>query len=230
MEKPRILLAEDDPNLGSILNEYLLAKGYDSTLVRNGAEGFDLFINQRFDLCLLDVMMPIKDGFTLAKEIRRINTDIPIVFLTAKSMKEDTIEGFSIGADDYVKKPFSMEELLMRIKAILKRTASATQQKEQEEFDLGNIHFNYKTQMISNGKEEKRLTSKESDLLFLLAQNLNNVLDRTYALKKIWGDDSYFNSRSMDVYITKLRKYLKNEDRLEIVNVHGKGFKLLFND
>lgn len=230
MEDINLLVVEDDPNLGSILTEYLNAKGYKSTLCRNGDEGFKEFIKGGYNMCILDVMMPIKDGFTLAKEIRRVNTDVPIIFLTAKSMKEDTIQGFSVGADDYVKKPFSMEELLMRIQAVLRRTQQNPKNQQREEYEIGMFHFNKQTQILKGGKEERKLTSKETDLLELLAINLNDVLDRTYALKKIWGDDSYFNSRSMDVYITKLRKYLKEDERVEIINVHGKGFKLLFNE
>ncbi len=227
MEDIKLLLAEDDPNLGAILNEYLMAKGYKSTLTRNGDDAFKEFIKGGYDLCILDVMMPVKDGFTLAKEIRRVNTDVPIIFLTAKSMKEDTLQGFSLGADDYIKKPFSMEELLMRIKAVLRRTKAHEKQPEQEEYEIGKFTFNKKTQLLKGGEEDRKLTSKENDLLELLAMNLNDVLDRTYALKKIWGDDSYFNSRSMDVYITKLRKYLREDEHVEIINVHGKGFKLL---
>lgn len=229
MEKTKLLVVEDDPNLGSILSEYLTAKGYEATLCKNGEEGFQAFLKGGYNLCILDVMMPIKDGFTLAKEIRRVNNEIPIIFLTAKSMKEDTIKGFTVGGDDYVKKPFSMEELLLRIKAILKRTKHVREEEQKEEYEIGKFHFNHRTQTLKGGSEERKLTSKENDLLKLLAAQMNDVMDRTYALKKIWGDDSYFNSRSMDVYITKLRKYLKEDDRVEIINVHGKGFKLLVN-
>ena len=230
--KQHFLLAEDDENLGALLSTYLNSKGFQIKWVKNGEEAISYYhsFNNAIDFIILDVMMPIKDGFTLAKEIRRVNTDIPIIFLTAKSMKEDTIQGFAIGADDYVKKPFSMEELLMRIKAVLRRTQTNPKNQQQDEYTIGKFMFNKKTQVLKGGEEDKKLTSKETDLLELLAINLNDVLDRTYALKKIWGDDSYFNSRSMDVYITKLRKYLKSDDRVEIINVHGKGFKLLFNE
>ena len=229
-EKLNILLAEDDNNLGRLLKEYLEAKGYGVSLAQNGKEGFDLFKKEKYDLCLLDVMMPVKDGFTLAKEIRSINSDIPVVFLTAKSMKEDAIEGFNAGADDYITKPFSMEELLLRLKAILRRTKNqAIANSEQNDFDIGKYHFNYNTQVLSVNGGDQKLTSKEADLLKLLCINTNAVLDRTFALNSIWHDDSYFNSRSMDVYIAKLRKYLKEDSKVEILNIHGKGFKLLVN-
>lgn len=229
MEKTKILLAEDDPNLGNLLKEYLEAKGYDTVLAVNGKEGFEQFTKNQFHLCLLDVMMPVKDGYSLAKEIRAVNASIPIVFLTAKSMKEDAIEGFKIGADDYITKPFSMEELLLRIQAILRRTnAKSVEKSGQSEFTIGKYKFDYNHQLLSlkNGNEQK-LTTKESDLLRLLCVNMNDILDRNFALKAIWHDDNYFNGRSMDVYIAKLRKYLKEDSSVEIINVHGKGFKLL---
>lgn len=227
--KTRLLVVEDDPNLGAILAEYLQTKGYDVTLKTDGQEGFDAFAKSDFDLLLLDVMMPKKDGFTLAREIRKINAKVPFLFLTAKSMKEDAIEGFKMGADDYVTKPFSMEELLMRINAILRRTkkddGTGTGAKE---LIIGSFTFNPNEQTLVNSDGEvKKLTSKENQLLRLLGQNINEVLEREFALKAIWGDDSYFNSRSMDVYITKLRKYLRPDESIEIINVHGKGFKLI---
>ncbi len=229
-EKIKILLAEDDPNLGLLLEEYLHAKGYSVTLAVNGKEGFDLFCKHSYDLCLLDVMMPLKDGFTLAKEIRVSNKQVPIIFLTAKSMKEDTIEGFNAGGDDYITKPFSMEELLARIQAIMRRSMKAmVLENTQTEFTIGKYKFNTETQLLKGGIENVKLTTKEAQLLRLLAINKNDVLDRSFALKTIWHDDNYFNSRSMDVYITKLRKYLKHDTKVEIVNVHGKGFKLLVN-
>jgi two-component system, OmpR family, response regulator len=225
--KTRLLLAEDDPNLGHLLQEYLQAKGYDTVLATNGKEGFEQFRKSSFDLCLLDVMMPVKDGYTLAKEIRTVNKDVPIVFLTAKSMKEDTIEGFNAGADDYITKPFSMEELLLRLKAILRRTKGGALNMEQTEFTVGDYKFDYTRQMLEYGDKSQKLTSKEADLLRLLALHKNDVLDRSFALNTIWGDDSYFNSRSMDVYIAKLRKYLKNDPSVEIMNIHGRGFRLI---
>src|ERR1051326_1288105 len=230
-EKVNILLAEDDSNLGRLLKEYLEAKGYNVSLASNGKEGFDLFKKNKYDLCLLDVMMPVKDGFTLAKEIRALSPGVPVVFLTAKSMKEDAIEGFNVGADDYITKPFSMEELLLRLKAILRRTKNQSiTNNDQKEFDIGKYHFNYVTQTLSFDGQSQKLTSKEADLLKLLCINTNNILDRTFALNTIWNDDSYFNSRSMDVYIAKLRKYLKEDPKVEILNIHGKGFKLLVNN
>ncbi len=228
MEKLKVLLAEDDSNLGSLLKEYLDAKGYSTTLAINGKQGYDLFSKDKFNICILDVMMPIKDGYTLAKEIRAIDNNVPIVFLTAKSMKEDAIEGFSAGADDYITKPFSMEELLMRIKAILRRTENKTSlQTEQSEFVIGDYKFDYKHQTLDFKGTPQKLTTKEADLLKLLCLNANNILDRNFALKSIWQDDNYFSGRSMDVYIAKLRKYLKEDSSVELINVHGKGFKLL---
>jgi len=229
-EKIKILLAEDDANLGTLLQEYLEAKGYLVKLARNGKEGYDLFVKQDYDLCLLDVMMPLKDGFTLAKEIRQSNKQVPIIFLTAKSMKEDTIEGFNAGADDYITKPFSMEELMLRIQAILRRSMKTQVVDNAEvEFTIGRYKFNTSKQTLAIDENEIKLTTKEVQLLRLLVLNKNEVVDRAFTLKTIWHDDNYFNSRSMDVYITKLRKYLKQDPKVEIVNVHGKGFKLLVN-
>lgn len=229
-EKIKILLAEDDPNLGLLLEEYLQAKDYAVTLAVNGKEAFDMFCKHSYDLCLLDVMMPLKDGFALAKEIRVSNKQVPIIFLTAKSMKEDTIEGFNAGGDDYMTKPFSTEELLARIQAVLRRSMkSIAMENTQTEFTIGKYKFNTETQLLKGGTEDIKLTTKEGQLLRLLAINQNDILDRSFALKTIWHDDNYFNSRSMDVYITKLRKYLKQDPKVEIVNVHGKGFKLLVN-
>ncbi len=227
-ENAKILLAEDEPNLGSLLRDYLNAKGFETVLCENGQAAFDTFTQESFDLCLLDVMMPEKDGFTLAKEIRTINKAIPIIFLTAKSLAEDKIEGFNTGADDYLTKPFNMEELLMRIRAVLKRTSISTiEQIEEGAFTLGDYHFDSLKQELTIGNNMRKLTSKESELLRLLCEKANNILDRNYALKAIWQDDSYFNARSMDVYITKLRKYLKEDPRIQILNIHGKGFKLI---
>jgi two-component system, OmpR family, response regulator len=223
----RILLAEDDPNLGRLLQEYLDAKGYATTLATNGKEAYEIFRKNTYDLCLLDVMMPIKDGFTLAKEIRAVNEDIPLVFLTAKSMKEDTIEGFNVGADDYITKPFSMEELLLRLKAILRRVKFSATDTTKTEFMVGDYKFDHTRQILEYGVEHHKLTSKEADLLKLLALHKNSILDRSFALNAIWGDDSYYNSRSMDVYIAKLRKYLKEDTTVEILNIHGKGFRLI---
>ncbi|MES2732386.1 MAG: response regulator transcription factor [Bacteroidota bacterium] len=238
MSVTKILLVEDDPNLGQILREYLDLKGYTTDLARDGEQAFRVFQQNQgedssFDLCLLDVMLPKKDGFSLAKEIRMVNKNIPIIFLTAKSMKEDTLEGFRAGADDYMTKPFSMEELLMRMKAILRRsqpTADAT--KENTRFQIGDFTFDASQQLLQrleNGQvtEQHKLTSKEAELLKLLSINKNQTLERSLALKMIWQNDTYFNARSMDVYITKLRKYLKSDPSIEIINVHGTGFRLM---
>ena len=227
MSKAKILLVEDDQNLGSLLSDYLSVKGYETTWEDNGDKGLKSFIDNQYDICLLDVMMPIKDGFTLAREIRNLNNDMPIIFLTAKSMKDDKLEGFKAGADDYMTKPFSMDELLVRIQAILRRSLGTDLADEETKFELGTLTFDSNKQVLSSASDEHKLTSKESQLLRLLALNRNKVLERSGALNKIWSDDSYFNARSMDVYITKLRKYLKLDPNIQIQNVHGRGFKLL---
>ena len=226
-QKTKLLLAEDDENLGLLLKEYLVAKGYDADLYPDGEAAYKGFMKEHYDICILDVMMPKKDGFTLAKDIRIVNAEIPVIFLTAKNMKEDVLEGFKLGADDYITKPFSMEELIMRIEAILRRTTLEGQSSSQQIFTLGKFTFDTRKQTLSEGDEAVKLTTKESELLKLLCQNANKVLERNYALKSIWIDDNYFNARSMDVYITKLRKHLKDEPSVEIINVHGKGYKLI---
>ena len=206
------------------------AKGFETKLATDGKKGFDAFCKQEFDLLLLDVMMPLKDGITLAKEIRVTDKNVPIIFLTAKSMKEDTIEGFNAGADDYITKPFSMEELLARVTAVLRRTNKVrSTEAEDVDFKIGKYQFNSEKQILQHDGVEQKLTTKESQLLRLLCIHKNDVLDRTFALKSIWHDDNYFNGRSMDVYIAKLRKYLKDDPKVEIINIHGKGFKLLVN-
>jgi two-component system OmpR family response regulator len=225
-EKIKILLAEDDENLGSLLKEYLKAKSFDADWVTDGEKAFKKFESGSYDICVLDVMMPVKDGFTLAKEIRMMNRDMPIIFLTAKSMKEDVFEGFSIGADDYITKPFSMEELLYRIEAILRRTKGDSATK-QSVYTIGKYQFDTNKQLLTLGDNSQKLTTKESELLKLLCNNANQILERNFALKAIWIDDNYFNARSMDVYITKLRKYLKEDPSIEIMNIHGKGYKLI---
>ena len=229
MENPktRILLAEDDENLGLLLKEYLQAKGFETDLYKDGEKAFKGFKNHHYDICLLDVMMPVKDGLSLAKDIRMVNSTMPILFLTAKSMKEDVLEGFSVGADDYMTKPFSIEELLVRIEAILRRSRKDFGLGNQEIFQIGQYFFDVTKQTLTRNEEVRRLTTKESELLKYLCMNKNSVLDRNFALKTIWIDDSYFNARSMDVYITKLRKYLNNDPTIEIINVRGKGFKLI---
>ena len=226
-QKTKLLLAEDDENLGLLLKEYLIAKGFDADLFPDGEIAYKGFMKGHYDICILDVMMPKKDGFTLAKDIRIVNADIPILFLTAKNMKEDVLEGFKLGADDYMTKPFSMEELILRIEAILRRTNQDSQAAAQQVFTLGRFTFDTRKQILSDGDNAVKLTTKESDLLKLLCQNQNKILERNYALKSIWIDDNYFNARSMDVYITKLRKHLKAEETVEIINVHGKGYKLI---
>ncbi len=226
MEKEyKLLLAEDDENLGMLLREYLEAKGYETDLMPDGEEAYKAFTTNTYDLCVFDVMMPKKDGFTLAKEIRLINAEIPIIFLTAKSMKEDVFQGFKIGADDYITKPFSMEELLFRLEAIIRRTKGTNT--VQDIYQLGKYKFDTQKQQLIDGDNIVKLTTKESELLKLLCNNANKVLERNFALKTIWVDDNYFNARSMDVYITKLRKHLKEEPNVEIINVHGKGYKLV---
>lgn len=228
--KTQVLLVEDDPNLGALLQEYLEAKGFETKLATDGKKGFDAFCKQEYDLLLLDVMMPVKDGLTLAKEIRVTDKNVPIIFLTAKSMKEDTIEGFNSGADDYITKPFSMDELMARITAVLRRSnKQRVYNTDDVTFSIGDYSFNSETQALSHNGAEQKLTTKESQLMRLLCVHKNDVLDRNFALKTIWHDDNYFNGRSMDVYIAKLRKYLKEDSKVEIVNIHGKGFKLLVN-
>lgn len=221
----KILLVEDDNNLGTILQDYLRVKGYDPKLCRDGQQGLAAFQQDAYDLCLLDVMLPKLDGFELAREIRQINDQVPIIFLTAKSMKEDTIAGLKLGADDYLTKPFSMEELLLRIRAVLRRTQPP--EPEQRHFTFGSFTFDYDQRRLTRGEEVEKLTSKEAELLKLLAQHVGQTVDRTRALKLIWQDDSYFNARSMDVYIAKLRKYLKPDESVQILTVHGQGFKLV---
>ncbi|MDR0543500.1 MAG: response regulator transcription factor [Dysgonamonadaceae bacterium] len=226
-EKGRIFLCEDDENLGMLLKEYLQVKDFMVDLFPDGEAGAKNFPREKYDLCILDVMMPKKDGFALAREIRTVNADIPIIFLTAKNMKEDILEGFKIGADDYIAKPFSMEELLLRVEAILRRVSTKKPVKEGP-YIIGKFTFDSQKQVLASGKRgQVKLTTKESDLLNLLCENVNQVLERNYALKKIWGVVDYFNARSMDVYITKLRKLLKEDPNIEIMNIHGKGYKLI---
>ena len=228
-EKLRILLCEDDENLGMLLREYLQAKGYAAELYPDGDAGFKAFLKTKYDLVVTDVMMPKKDGFTMAQDIRSVNPDVPVIFLTAKTLKEDIFEGFKIGADDYITKPFSMEELTFRIEAILRRVRGK-RTKESSIYHLGRFTFDTQKQILSNGAKQTKLTTKESELLALLCAHANEILQRDFALKTIWIDDNYFNARSMDVYITKLRKHLKEDDSIEIINIHGKGYKLIAPD
>ena len=225
-EKKRILLCEDDENLGMLLREYLQAKGYDTTLCPDGETGYRAFMKDKFDICVLDVMMPKKDGFSLAKDIRLNSEDTPIIFLTAKTLKEDILEGFKIGADDYITKPFSMEELTMRIEAILRRMR-VKKNRYRVVYKIGSYTFDTQNQTLTRAGTTAKLTTKESELLNLLCANMNEILQREFALKTIWIDDNYFNARSMDVYITKLRKHLKDDENVEIINIHGKGYKLI---
>jgi two-component system, OmpR family, response regulator len=221
-----ILVAEDDENLGTLLNTFLKNKGFSTVLARDGKEAFDRFNSEKFDFCILDVMMPKMDGFALAKEIRELDKRIPILFLTAKAMKDDKLQGFEAGADDYLTKPFAMEELLARITAIMRRVEQKTGQ-DSEFYMLGAIKYEPSLRILHLSEGEKKLTTKENQLLELLVKNENDILDRQATLRAVWGDDNYFNGRSMDVYIAKLRKLLREEERIEIMNVHGKGFKFL---
>lgn len=227
MKSKKILLAEDDNNLGVLLRNYLIAKNYDANLCINGREALELYQKNEFNICIIDIMMPEMDGLTLAKEIRKITRDIPIIFLTARNQKEDIIEGFKTGADDYITKPFSMEELLYRIEAILRRVTEPVVHKKEEQYSIGEYSFDTLKQFLTFKDQTIKLTTKESELLELLCRHKNEILERNYALKAIWIDDNYFNARSMDVYITKLRKYLKKDPSVKILNVHGKGYKLL---
>ena len=228
--KPQILLCEDDTNLGMVLKNYLELNDYDVTLERDGKLGLAAFQREKFDLCLLDVMMPNMDGFTLAEEIRDVNPDVPLFFLSAKTMKDDIIQGYKLGADDYITKPFDSEVLLLKIKAILKRNEELHREEANAEYDLGRYHFNPRLrELIIDGKTQT-LSPKENELLKMLSEYKNDLLSREIALKKIWGSDTYFNGRSMDVYIAKLRKYLKEDSALEIVNIHGNGFRLVVTE
>jgi two-component system, OmpR family, response regulator len=227
-ESNRLLLVEDDPNLGDLLSGYLKAKGYQVDWRTDGQQGMNAFESAKFDLLILDVMMPVKDGFTLAREIRQKDQHVPIIFLTAKSMKQDTIKGFEAGADDYLTKPFSMEELLLRVNAVLRRTQGVKPKVEEPDtYEIGNSVFEPRRQLLRTPETERRLTTKESELLRLLCTHKNEILERSKALQEVWGNDSYFSGRSMDVYIAKLRKYLREDPLVEIINVHGKGFRLI---
>jgi two-component system, OmpR family, response regulator len=228
----KILLVEDDPNFGSILRDYLSMNDFDVTLAKNGMEGFEKFKKDAYDLCILDVMMPYKDGYTLAKEIREKNKDVPIIFLTAKSMKEDVLKGYKVGADDYLNKPFDSEVLLMKIRAIIHRKSSESKTDSTKfEFKIGEFNLNSKLRFLSYKNDEAiKLSPKENELLKLLAMYENDLMPRELALTKIWRDDNYFTSRSMDVYIAKLRRYLKHDENVEILNIHGEGFRLVVKE
>ncbi|MDG1710990.1 MAG: response regulator transcription factor [Flavobacteriaceae bacterium] len=227
----KILIVEDDPNFGSILKEYLIINDYDITLAKNGIEGFEKFKKDDFVLCILDVMMPYKDGFTLAKEIREKNDSVPIFFLTAKNLKEDVLKGFKIGADDYLTKPFDSDVLLAKIKAVLSRqNAPALPNSDEFEFEFSGFKFNSKLRFLTYKTDKPiKLSPKENQLLRLLVLHINDLLPRDIALNKIWRDDNYFTSRSMDVYIAKLRKYLSADEKVQILNIHGEGFRLVID-
>lgn len=232
----KLLLVEDDKNFGDVLKSYLEMHDYLVELAEDGELGLEIFKKGQFDLAIFDVMMPKMDGFTLGRKVRALNQEIPIIYLTAKTMKEDIVEGFKIGADDYMTKPFNSEELLLRIQAILKRSKQAQRVlDDKKEFEIGKYHFNFPLRILTFakgiGEEEKiKLSPKEASLLKMFALRINDVLERSEALTEIWGDDNYFTARSMDVFITKLRKYLSQDSRIEIVNIHGNGFQLLVNE
>ena len=227
----RVLVVEDDKNLGKVLTDYLTSKNYLVQLAEDGEIGFDFFTNNDYDIIILDVMMPKKDGFSLAKDIRKMNKDIPIIFLTAKSHKENIIKAFNLGADDYLTKPFSIEELLLRMAAVLKRTVKIDKIELDDNFIIGSYTFHHNQNLlISSSGTDYKLTTKENDLLKLFCENINSKVDRSLALMKIWGDDSYYNARSMDVYIAKLRKYLREDKKIDLKTIHGFGFKLLILD
>ena len=232
-EKIKILFVEDDPNLSVVLQDYLEMMGYDVVYASNGEEGLAAFRKGGFQLCVFDIMMPRKDGFSLAVDVRKTDTQVPIIFLTAKSFKEDRIKGFQAGCDDYITKPFSTEELNYRIKAILRRTTFEKQEKvisTETVFKFGIYTFDSINMILFSPGKEQHLTRKESELLKILCQNRNQILTREIALKRVWGDDDYFIGRSMDVFITKLRKYLKDDPKINITNVHGTGFKFIVEE
>jgi len=228
----KILLVEDDQNFGDVLRSYLEMHDYDVTLESDGEAGYNTYNKGSFNLCIFDVMMPKKDGFTLAKEVREKDTEIPIIFLTAKALKEDVLEGFKLGADDYITKPFNSEELLYRVQAVMRRSEKKADPREEiKEFTIGNYHFNYPLRILNfkNGEDSSKdkLSPKEAHLLRMFCMHKNEVLTRSEALTKIWGEDNYFTARSMDVFVTKLRKYISKDPKLEIVNIHGNGFRLI---
>jgi len=227
-KKSKILLAEDDTNFGAVLRDYLTMNDYEVKLCKDGNDALDTFLTNSFDICILDVMMPLKDGFMVAREIREKNNSIPIIFLTAKTLKQDMLEGFKIGADDYITKPFDSEILLYKIKAVLNRNReNANKEHLPNEFKIGKYDFNYKLRTVSDGTHTHKLSPKEGELLFLLCLKMNDLLKREEALKKIWGDDNYFTARSMDVFIAKIRKYLSGDPDIELMNLHGSGFRLM---
>ncbi|MBK8704386.1 MAG: response regulator transcription factor [Saprospiraceae bacterium] len=236
MANNRILLVEDDQNFGDVLRSYLDMHDFEVTLATDGVQGLESYKKGHYDLCIFDVMMPKKDGFTLAREIREKDAEMPIIFLTAKAMKDDVLQGFKLGADDYITKPFNSEELLYRIQAILKRSNTKPEGKDEvKEFYIGKYHFNYPLRILTynvagTDEEKSKLSPKEAQLLRMFAVHINDILPRSEALTKIWGEDNYFTARSMDVFVTKLRKYLRRDENIEIVNIHGNGFQLLVRE
>jgi len=227
MASHRILLLEDDASLGEVLMEHLKMQGFDVRLCVDGEQGLQAYLQDEFDLCLVDIMMPKKDGFTFAVEVRQENSDIPLIFLTAKSMKEDRIKGFKVGCDDYITKPFSIEELLLRIEAVMRRAKPSSERDTDGPISIGTYSLDMTRQVLAIGDREQRLTPKEAELLHLLSRNLNRTVTRSDALKQIWHDDGYFAGRSMDVFVSKLRKYLKDDPKVEILGIHGQGFRLV---
>jgi DNA-binding response OmpR family regulator len=230
MPKYNILLLEDDASLGMVLQEHLQLQGFEVTLCVDGEQGLVAYRKDKYDICLVDIMMPKKDGFSFAEDIRRTDQKTPLIFLTAKSLKEDKIHGFQVGCDDYITKPFSIEELMLRIEAVLRRTCGSSPSDSPDSFRIGSYTFNYQRQLLVREKKQKKLTPKESDLLRLLCMNMNKTVLRADALQQVWDDDSYFTGRSMDVYISKLRKYFKDDPGVQIMGIHGKGFRLIVQD
>ncbi|MDA9066812.1 response regulator transcription factor [Flavobacteriales bacterium] len=231
MEKSKILLVEDDFNLGIVIQDFLSLEGYSVHLCRDGKEGLQKFNKNEYDVCLLDVMLPEKDGYEIAEDIRKVNKEIPIIFLTAKSNPEDKVKGFKAGGDDYITKPFNREEFLLRIKAILRRANNDFEDDENEGLiKLNSFELDFRNLKLSHPKEDKKLTKRETAILKLLCENRNKVIERSLVLNLIWGDDNYFNGRSLDVFITKLRKYLAHDETISINNIHGVGFKLELNE
>ena len=222
----RILLVEDDQSFGAVLKDYLMMNDYDVTLAVDGELGLKAFMEDEYDLCIFDVMMPKKDGFSLAEDVKKINKNMPIIFLTARNMKEDILKGYQLGADDYITKPFDTELLLYKIKAILQRSV-VLEEEEQEHFEISNIIFDSVLRQLRVNDKEYKLSPKENELLKMLCLHRTDFMPRDLALRKIWKKENYFTARSMDVYIAKLRKILKDDDGLEIINVHGEGFRLL---
>lgn len=229
--KGKILLVEDDQNMGFLLKENLKIHGYESTICYDGESGLEAFEKEKYDLCILDIMLPKKDGYNVAKGIRKINPTVPIIFLTAKSMLQDKLMGFELGGDDYITKPFSAQELILRVKAIMKRAKPGSESVQlKSKFYIGDYFFDYQNRYLHYKKEKHRLSAKEAELLKVFAQNTNKLVNRQVILKTVWGHDDYFTAKSMDVYMTKLRKLLKNDPKLKIQNVHGIGYKMIENE